>query len=153
MSLFENVLSVKHDGVDSRHLLKHHQHGANRQGLVDAGVHQVRQLETGALEGGRQAIKHHSISSSETLFIGQTLTISSQASSMRAHSYSMGASGPRKKRRASSASRLLPFDSRKRGVSGIKHIQTMSSVGGMEQQIASQRQSKKRPAGNVCKLF
>lgn len=64
---------------------------------------------------------------------------------MRAHSHSMGASGPRRKRRASSASRLLPFDSRYRGVSGMKHMQTMSSVGGMELQIANQRQSRKIP--------
>lgn len=73
-------------------------------------------------------------------------TCSSQASSMRAHSHSTGASGPRRKRRASSASRLLPCDSRNRGVSGMKHMQTISSVGGMEAQIASQRQSTKRPA-------
>lgn len=59
----------------------------------------------------------------------------------------MGASGPRKNRNASSASCLFPFDSRKRGVSGMKHISTISSVGGMEQQMASQRQSMKRPAG------
>lgn len=75
------------------------------------------------------------------------LTCSSHASSMRAHSHSMGASGPRRNRSASSASRLFPFDSRKRGVSGMKHIRTMSSVGGMEQQMASQRQFMKRPAG------
>lgn len=73
-------------------------------------------------------------------------TCSSQASSMRAHSHSTGASGPRRKRRASSASRLLPCDSRNRGVSGMKHMQTISRVGGMEAQIASQRQSTKRPA-------
>lgn len=55
MSLLENVLGIKHDGVDSSHLLKNHQHEANEQGLVDAGVHQVGQPETGALAGGRQA--------------------------------------------------------------------------------------------------
>lgn len=54
MSLFENVLGVKHDGVDSRHLLKDHQHEANGQRLVDAWVRQVRQLKTGALVGRRQ---------------------------------------------------------------------------------------------------
>lgn len=62
MSLLENVLGVKHDGVDSCHLLKNHQHEANGQGLVYAAVHQVGQLETGALAGGRQAIKHHAVS-------------------------------------------------------------------------------------------
>lgn len=77
------------------------------------------------------------------------LTCSSHASSMRAHSHSMGASGPRRNRSASSASRRFPFDSRKRGVSGMKHIRTMSRVGGMEQQRASQRQLMKRPAGGV----
>ncbi|PWA24181.1 hypothetical protein CCH79_00016239 [Gambusia affinis] len=66
---------------------------------------------------------------------------------MREHSHSMGASGPRRKRKASSASRLFPFDSRKRGVSGMKHMATISSDGGSEQQIASQRQSTNKPAG------
>lgn len=80
------------------------------------------------------------------------LTCSSQASSMRAHSHSTGASGPRRKRRASSASRLLPCDSRNRGVSGMKIMQTISSVGGMELQIASQRQSRNRPAGWVYRI-
>lgn len=57
MSLFEDVLSVEHDGVDSSHLLKNHQREANSQGLVDAGVGQVRQLETGALAGGQAGDK------------------------------------------------------------------------------------------------
>ncbi|MEQ2162466.1 hypothetical protein GOODEAATRI_020011, partial [Goodea atripinnis] len=61
----------------------------------------------------------------------------------------MGASGPRRKRKASSASRLFPFDSRNRGVSGMKHMATIISDGGREQQIASQRQSMNRPAGRV----
>lgn len=68
MSLLKNVLGVKHDGVDSRHLLKNHQHDANGQRLVDAAVHQVRQLESGALAAGRQAITHRSVSVSETAF-------------------------------------------------------------------------------------
>lgn len=55
MSLLENVLGVKHDGVDSCHLLKNHQHYANGQGLVDATVHQVGQLEIGALAAAAAA--------------------------------------------------------------------------------------------------
>lgn len=46
MCLFKNVLSVEHDGVDPRHLLKDHQHDANDQRFVDSRVLQVRQPET-----------------------------------------------------------------------------------------------------------
>lgn len=57
MSLLKNVLGVKHDGVDSRHLLKKHQHEADHQRLVDTGILQVGQLETGTLTEGRKTIK------------------------------------------------------------------------------------------------
>lgn len=73
------------------------------------------------------------------------LTWLSEASSMRAHSHSAGASGPLRKRTASSASLRLPWDSRNLGVSGMKHMNTIIMVGGMEQQIASQRQSRNIP--------
>lgn len=148
MCLFKNVLGVEHDVIDARHLLKYHQHDADDQWFVHTGVLQIWQVEAGSLQVNSETISSPQ-NKSGLYFSCCELTCSSHASSMRAHSHSMGASGPRRNRSASSASRLFPLDSRKRGVSGMKHIRTMSSVGGMEQQMASQRQFMKRPAGRV----
>ena len=49
MCLFEYVLGIEHDSVDPCHLLENHQHDADHQGLVDAGVMQVGHMEAGAL--------------------------------------------------------------------------------------------------------
>lgn len=73
------------------------------------------------------------------------LTSFLQASSILAHSHSTGASGPLRKRRASSASLIFPWESRNRGVSGMKHMNTSISVGGIEDVIANHRQSKNKP--------
>lgn len=62
MCLFKYVLSVEHDGIDPRHLLKYHQHDADHQRLVDTRVLQVGHLETGALRENRKTtvIRPHS---------------------------------------------------------------------------------------------
>lgn len=54
MCLFKYVLSVEHDSIDPRHLLKKHQHEADHQRLVDTGILQVGHLETGALRENRK---------------------------------------------------------------------------------------------------
>lgn len=64
MCLFKYVLSVEHDSIDPRHLLKKHQHEADHQRLVDTRILQVGHLETGALRENRkttQALRHFRI--------------------------------------------------------------------------------------------
>lgn len=61
MCLFKYVFSVEHDSVDARHLLKYHQHDANNQRLVDAGVFEVGYVEGGTLREIRQTIHIHSM--------------------------------------------------------------------------------------------
>ncbi len=53
MCLFKYGLSVEHDSIDPRHLLKQHQHDADYQRLVDTRVLQVGHPETGVLRENR----------------------------------------------------------------------------------------------------
>ena len=54
MCLFKYVLSVEHDSIDPRHLLKNHQHETDHQRLVDTRIFQIGHVETGALRENRQ---------------------------------------------------------------------------------------------------
>lgn len=54
MCLFKYGLSIEHDCIDARHLLKKHQHDPDHERLVDTRILEVRQLEARTLRENRK---------------------------------------------------------------------------------------------------